>query len=365
MKTLDRYIAKSFLVGYAIAFCVLIGMRILIDLSMQFDEFGEHIVEHGYREVVKTIATYYGLNMSLYFRDFAGMITVVAAAFSLSRMIRANELTAMMAAGLSLKRVAAPILLLSVLFTGVLVIDQEIIIPSISHKLTRSHDAVPGEEKYEVWFLVDKNDSLICSQRYEVGTSTFVRPTIITRTPRETPGSWRMSGRIFAESATFNPITQAWDLIDGLYTPADPREPIKPVASYYAKGLLPEDIPVLAKSEYKSLLSSAELKELGAHTHTQKDMRHLYSQIHSRITDPIINFVTLMVSLPALICRDPRSMKSAVMKSFGLTTACTLLHFVTKMLAAEPSSIMPEFWAWLPVFIFLPIAFIELDSMKT
>ena len=64
-----------------------------------------------------------------------------------------------MAAGLSLKRVAAPILLLSVLFIGVLVIDQEIIIPSISHKLTRSHDAVPGEEEYEVWFLADTNGS--------------------------------------------------------------------------------------------------------------------------------------------------------------------------------------------------------------
>jgi hypothetical protein len=27
--------------------------------------------------------------------------------------------------------------------------------------------------------------------------------------------------------------------------------------------------------------------------------------------------------------------------------------------------VIPEFWAWLPVFIFAPIAFIELDSMKT
>jgi len=26
---------------------------------------------------------------------------------------------------------------------------------------------------------------------------------------------------------------------------------------------------------------------------------------------------------------------------------------------------MPEFWAWLPLFIFLPIAFIELDTIQT
>jgi hypothetical protein len=37
------------------------------------------------------------------------------------------------------------------------------------------------------------------------------------------------------------------------------------------------------------------------------------------------------------------------------------------MLATEIvfERVMPEFWAWLPVFIFLPIALIELDSMKT
>ena len=94
----------------------------------------------------------------------------------------------------------------------------------------------------------------------------------------------------------------------------------------------------------------------------------LYSQKHFRITEPIINFVMLMVSLPVLVCRDPKAMKSAVMVSFGLTAAWQLTTFVCKMLSTEPvlfGRVMPEFWAWLPVFIFVPIAFIELDSMKT
>ena len=42
MKILDKYVAKNFLVGYAIAFCVLIGMRITIDLFANIDEFTEH-----------------------------------------------------------------------------------------------------------------------------------------------------------------------------------------------------------------------------------------------------------------------------------------------------------------------------------
>jgi lipopolysaccharide export LptBFGC system permease protein LptF len=98
-----------------------------------------------------------------------------------------------------------------------------------------------------------------------------------------------------------------------------------------------------------------------------KDLAQLYSQKHFRITDPIINLVMLMISLPILVCRDPKSMKSAVMISFATTTACFVTAFVCKMLAVEVvfERVMPELWAWLPVFIFAPIAFIELDSMKT
>jgi hypothetical protein len=61
-------------------------------------------------------------------------------------------------------------------------------------------------------------------------------------------------------------------------------------------------------------------------------------------------------------------MKSAVMISFGLTTACFITTFVCKMLATEPvffGKVMVQLWAWLPIFIFVPAAFIELDSMKT
>jgi hypothetical protein len=75
-----------------------------------------------------------------------------------------------------------------------------------------------------------------------------------------------------------------------------------------------------------------------------------------------------MVSLPILVCRDPKLMKSAVVISFGTTAGCFITTFICKMLSTEAvffDKVMPELWAWLPVFIFLPIAFIELDSMKT
>ena len=365
MKILDRYVAKNFLIGYAIAFCVLIGLQIIINLFVNLDEFTEH-ADLGTLAVVRNILSFYALHTTLYFRDFAGMITVVAAAFSLGRMVHSNELVAVMASGVSLKRVIVPIVLLALLLTGLLVIDQEFLIPPLGDKLVRGQDAIPGEESYDVWFIGDNNGSLICSRRFDVKTSTLHNPTIIIRSKKAESVFWEVTGRISAERAVYNPETSRWDLVNGRFTEKGSRKRAQPVASY-ASDITPEDIPVRRKSRHKTLLSSRQLAALAAQGTKIKDMAQLYSQKHFRITDPIINFVMLMVSLPILVCRDPKSMKLAIMISFAITGSCLITNFICKLLATEVvfGIVMPEFWAWLPVFIFLPIAFIELDSMKT
>ena len=377
MKILDRYVAKNFLIGYAIAFCVLIGLRIIIDLFVNLDEFTEH-ADLGALAVIKNVLIFYGLNSTLYFRDFAGMITVVAAAFSLGKMVRSNELVAVMASGVSLKRVIAPIVLLAILLTAILVVDQEFIIPPLSDKLVRSEDTLPGEESYDVWFITDGYGSLILSQKFDVKTSTLHNPTILTRSLIPNSSNWQVTGRISAEKAVYNTVTGQWDLHSrnpetgewlsyGLLTKKDSREAAQPIASY-ASDITPKDIPVRRKSEHKTLLSLRQLASLAKQRTKIKDLAQLYSQKHFRITEPIINFVMLMLCLPILVCRDPKAMKSAVMISFAMVGVCFITTFLCKMLATEvvfEERVMPELWAWLPVFIFAPIAFIELDSMKT
>lgn len=391
MKILDRYVAKNFLIGYAIAFAVLIGLRIIIDLFVKIDEFTEHLTDLGSAAVIKNILTFYGLNCTLYFRDFAGMITVVAASFSFGRMVRSNELVAVMASGVSLKRLIGPIVFLAVLLTGVLVIDQELIIPQFADKLVRSHDDVPGQESYDVRFIGDENGSLISSQRFDVETSTLYQPTILLRKLVK-PGIWDVTARIDAGKAVYNTRTRQWDLYSldpndpnsaewNMYA-GDPNEvrwlpygqfieknaeaPPRRIASY-SSDITARDMPVMRKSEHKTLLGLHQLNKLAAQGTQVRDLAQLYSQKHFRITDPLINLVMLMISLPLLVCRDPKSMKSAITISFAITGACFIMTFVCKILATEVvfDKIMPELWAWLPVFVFLPVAFIELDAMKT
>ncbi|MGE5297055.1 MAG: LptF/LptG family permease, partial [Solirubrobacterales bacterium] len=355
--------------GYIIAFSVLIGLRIIIELFVNLDEFAENTKEVGARGVIIDILTFYAYRTTLYFRDSAGVITVVAAAFSLGRMVQNNELVAMIASGVSAKRIVGPILALVIFFTALAVADQEFVIPSISNQLVRDEDDAQGNEVYAVWFFVDGNGSLLCSPKYDAGAMTLDRPTIITREAVPSrPGVWNVTGRISADSATFDPATGRWDLLNGVYVSTDPNLTPAPRAFYEAPDLSPKDIALRRNAGYDSLLSSRQLAALAAQKTKVKDIAQLLSQKHFRITDPLINLTMLMVSLPVLICRDPRTMKSAIMVSFVLTAACFVTTFVCKMLATEVvfgGKVMPELWAWLPLFIFLPISLIELDSMKT
>lgn len=382
MKILDRYIAKNFLYGYFISLFVMIGMFMTIDLFMNLDEFAEllgakdatgHILTMN--DVMLNVVRFYSVRCALWYKDMAGMIIVIAAVFSLTRMTRNNELVAVMASGMSLKRILAPILLLSVFLTGLMVADQELLIPKYAYELTADHDELSEANTYGISFIGDENGSLFCSPSYDENTQTLHDLFIIMREPIEGRGDeiYRVTGKIRAASAVYDAQRGGWDLTDGQQmvlvsdlNAAEGRQ-AEPI-DFYPSSLTAADIPIRKREGFKSLLSLRQLTELEHHAGVRKtDLAALALQKHSRITDPIVNLIMLMVALPVLVCRDPKAMKTAVMISFLTTLSCFLVVFICDLFATEVffGQIRPAIWAWAPIFIFFPVALVEIDSMRT
>ena len=370
MKILDRYIAKNFLIGYVIAFCVLIGLRVIIELFVNLDEFAENVETLGARDLMKHIATFYALRMTLYFRDIGGRH------HGGGRRVLAGPNGAEQRAGrhdrLGRQRQADrrpdP-------GSGDLLHGAGRGRPGVSDPVDqRQARAGRGRRRGKgglraSGFSRTRNGSLLCSPKYDAATATLDRPTIITRRPIPSrPGRLGGDRAALGRLRDLQPGHRRAGTCSTACTSARTRTGPEPVASYQAADLLPKDIALRRNAGYDSLLSSRQLAALAAQKTKIKDIAQLLSQKHFRITDPLINLTMLMVSLPVLICRDPRTMKSAILVSFVLTAACFVTTFVCKMLATEVvfgNRVMPELWAWLPIFIFLPIALIELDSMKT
>lgn len=380
MKILDRYIAKNFLYGYCIVLFVMIGMFLTIDLFMHLDEFAELLTEHPelnltVKDVMVDIARFYGIRCILWYKDMAGMIIVIAAVFSLTRMTRNNELIAVMASGMSLKRILAPILLLVLFLTGLMVVDQEFVIPQYAYQLTQKHDDLSNDEAYDIWFMGDEKGNLFCSSKYVEATQILSEPIIILRKPAgNIDDVYRVTGKITAASAVYDPQRKGWVFTEGRRIMLAENQSqaasgqVSEQIDFYPSTLTASDIPIRKREGFKSLLSLRQLTELEKNAGARKtDLAELALQKHNRITDPIVNLIMLMVALPVLVCRDPKAMKTAVLVSFLTTTSCFLVVFICRLFATEVffGQIRPALWAWLPIFIFFPIAIIQIDSMKT
>ncbi|MCI0498865.1 MAG: LptF/LptG family permease [Planctomycetales bacterium] len=380
MKILDRYIARNFLFGYFIALCVMVGMFLTIDLFVHLDEFAELRTDNPQLnlrriDVAWTVMRFYGIRCCLWYKDMAGMIMVVAAVFSLARMTRNNELIAVMASGTSLKRILAPILFLSLFLTGLMVVDQEAVIPRYAYELIRKHDELSYAGTYDVWFIGDDRGSLFCSRSYEEKSRTLHEPLIILREPLSGQEDiYRITGKIQADTAVYDSQREGWTLTGGRWmqlTEDDqevaPLQQIQPI-DFYPSKLTAADIPVRRQEGFKLLLSLGQLTAMENNPGTRRtDMAELALQKHSRITDPLVNLIMLMVALPVLVCRDPKAMKNAIIISFMTTLSCFIVVFACKLFAAEIvfGQVRPALWAWAPIFIFFPVALIEIDSMRT
>src|SRR3954470_18508203 len=224
MKILDRYVISTFLKNYFIAFFVLIGMYVTLDMVFNFDELVQvqdrTIVTSGFDSaivVIKAAADYYFYQIFTIFVQLSGMIPVVAAAFTLIRLSRFNELSAMLSYGVPLPRVPSPIIIVSLVLNGLLLLDQELLIPSIIPKLVRSRQEAGQEttsKDFQIPAMQDEHNAILNVARYRPGE----RPVMYEFTLVERNRELLPTAMVTARRADWDPRTKSWLLTEGRRT---------------------------------------------------------------------------------------------------------------------------------------------------
>ena len=365
---IDRYVAREYMISYLIAIGVLLGLRVLVDVFIELDEFVE--TRDGKAPsmimVIGYMLDYYGPKIFEYFRDLSGTIVLIAAAFSLTRLTRNNELTAILASGISLKRVIAPIVLIGLVLNGLMIIDQEFILPSLAHKLVREHEEVAGEKSFPLKLLPDQQgQALVYSPKYDPKTETMENLLVIVRV------DGIMDKIIKADFAKWNHKTGDWILTNGIIQKDtnDPKQMNLPIEIYESE-LTPEYLSIQKNSSFKSLMSSFELTELIKRGGLKPaDRAEAFGEKHSRFTDPIINMIMLLVGLPMLVSRERKNTRIAYAYMLCGAGGCFIATFACKLLASGNIYVTSEtqraLVTFLPIIIFGPASLLAVDSIKT
>jgi hypothetical protein len=82
-----------------------------------------------------------------------------------------------------------------------------------------------------------------------------------------------------------------------------------------------------------------------------------------------MNVVLLLLAIPCVLTREIGKLKAAATKTLILTGIGMGSTFLTQQIAISPperfAAMWPMFMAWVPIFVFAPVAVFLLDRVKT
>ncbi len=190
MKIIDRYVLGIFVKNYLISLMVLVGMYVALDMVFNFGNLTQQLPTMqpmSEWRIMRDIMDFYFYKAFFFFVQLSGMIAVVAAAFTIMRLSRFNEMTALLAAGTPLVRVAMPVILAGVVLNVILLpMDQEIMIPDMIPKLMRDHGDVHRStlKMFPVNMTEDPDGGLFNAARVFPAHARQSRPHRISRRDR-------------------------------------------------------------------------------------------------------------------------------------------------------------------------------------
>ena len=113
IKRLDRYIIKKFIGTYFYAIALIISVSIVFDVNENLAKFSE------YHAPLKAIVFDYYLNFIPYFANlFSPLFVFIAVIFFTSKLAGNSEIIAMLASGVSFKRLMRPYMFSCVLISA-------------------------------------------------------------------------------------------------------------------------------------------------------------------------------------------------------------------------------------------------------
>jgi len=377
MRIIDRYLLRQFLQAYVICFCSLIGLFIVFDAFTHIDEFIKFAAGRG--NLLALMGEYYAYRAVFFFDRINGVLTLIAAMFTVTWIQRYNELTAIMAAGISRGRVVAPVIGGAIVISLLAATSREVVVPNIARQLSRDPNDLVGVEAQELRPLYDNETDILFR-----GDHTFANEKRIAGAAFWLPT--RMHGwskEIAAENAYYHPrsgdrpggywmkgVTKPQHINELPSLIGPQRSPII-VTPRDADWLAPRECFVVSGITFDQLTGSKNFRKFSSTPALITALRNrsldfgadVRVAIHGRMVQPLLDVTLLFLGLPLVLTRENRNLFLAI--GLCIAVVCTFMvvnlgcQYLGRIYLVESSLA-----AWLPLMIFLPVAVGMSDVMK-
>ncbi len=204
ITTIDRYIIKKFIGTYLFAIILIIGIVIIFDISEKIDNFVDK------EAPLDAIIFDYYCNFIPYFMNmFSPLFVFITVIFFTSKLAANSEIIAILAGGISFKRLMYPYFLSALAIASFSLFLNLFVIPPANKK------RIEFEDKYIVGKFYNTNKNM--HYQTEPGTFLYVQKfntwnNTATKFTLETIDGHDLKSKLFAETAAWDSTSGSWKL---------------------------------------------------------------------------------------------------------------------------------------------------------
>jgi len=344
---LDRYLVRELAAFMAIGLAVATALFVVIDLMKTLDRFIRikppliYVLEHFVYRVPAEL------------HNGLPVVMLVATIFLFLALTRYHELTAMKSAGMSLYRVAAPVLLLGVAVAVASGLFQELVLPRLNEL---------GDEVDRVKIRGQLPRHLQTRERLWLRTadSRFFRVELLNPavsdmygvTVLEVDQKFRLLARLDARRAHWSP--EGWELSDGAFRVFGPRGEVQTLPFVLTALDLQEEIDSFTRVQKQpEAMSYRELREYIVRLEaTGFQVKKYIVDLYSKLSFPLVNLVMVLVAIPFSL-QSPRGGRLfGVGLAIAIMAAYLVVHYVA-LAFARADLLPPLLAAWTANIVFL------------
>lgn len=373
VKIIDRYLIWQFVQLFLMSYVSLAGLYTVVDAFTNLDSFLAVAEKEG--NLLWLMFRFYVFRWVEFFDLTSGLLALISAMFTITLFQSRNELTALMAAGISKRRVVTPVIITAIAISFLAAASREFVLPCYAKELSQTPDDLLGDVAQRFPPRYDNKTDIFMNGKYTIANERRIHKPEF-RLPDDLN---RYGSYLVAENAVYEPPEgerPGGYRFKGVKQPVGfTKKPSLVGKSGEAVILCPSDRKfrelLVLQADECFVISDVDFDQLAGggawrHVSTAQLIRTLRNQsvnygaevkvaIHARLVKPLLDINLLLLGLPLVLARGSRNIFLSVAICLALSMGFLLTVYGCQSLG-NLVYISPHLAAWLPLIIFVPLA---------
>ncbi len=353
---LDRYISRLYMRVVGLAFLALLG---LFYISTFIDRSDKLFKGQATVQMVVELLGLYTPQFIYWVIPIAALLSVLVTFGLLSRT---SELTVMKACGVSLYRIALPVVVLSLLWSGVLFGLEQELLARANRRATALDDRIRGRppktlDPLNRRWIIGRDGSIYYYNAFEPREKTLTRLWLYRLVPNE----WRLASQTYASTAQYR---DGWVGDTGWRQDLAARPPTWQGFSRQPLTLEPPEFFETEQTDAESMTVPQLRRYIGELSSTGFNVVPLSVELHKKLAFP---FVTLVMTLLAIPCGVSTGRRGALYGiGLGVVIALSYWFVISVFVALGRAGLLsPVLAAWTPNIMVMASAAYLFLTVKT